>query len=92
MLPWKRHAHQITINVISLSITVIFLKAVLNIARTLFIMVHYNAKKNVVSGICLETRFLTDVRFDKPHKLLVYESKTVPQRSYRPSSPITRAT
>ena len=39
------------INLISLSFSAIFYKAVLNITGTLFIMEQYNAKKNVVSGL-----------------------------------------
>ena len=57
MLPWKQHAHQVTINLISLSITVIFLKAVLNIADTLFIMVQYNAEMCVASGFAWKLGF-----------------------------------
>ena len=82
MLPWKQHAHQVTINLISLSITVIFLKAVLNIAGTLFIMVQYNAEMCVVSG------FAWKLGFSQTHgsiKLInyLYTSKTVPQRLQR---------
>ena len=72
MLPWKHRANQITINLSSLSITVIFLKAVLNIVGALF-MIQYNAKKERSIWICLETRFLTNARPDKAHKLRVYE-------------------
>ena len=57
MLSWKQHAHQVIINLISLSITVIFLKAVLNIAGTLFIMVRYNAEMCVVYGFAWKLGF-----------------------------------
>ena len=81
MLPWKHHAHQITINQISLSITVIFLKAVLNIVGTLFIMVQYNAKKNVAYGFAWKLGFSQTYG---PIKLInyLYTSKTVPQRDF----------
>ena len=73
MLRWKRHAHQVTINLISLSITVMFLKAVLNIAGTLFIMIQYNAEICVVSGFAWKLVFSQTHGLDKAHKLLMYE-------------------
>ena len=81
ILPWKQHAHQATINLISLSITVIFLKAVLNIAGTLFIMIQYNAEMCVVSG------FAWKLGFSQMHgsiKLINYlcTSKTVPENEF----------
>ena len=81
MLPWKQHAHQVTINLISLSNTVIFLKAVLNIAGTLFIMIEYNAEMCVVSA------FAWKLGFSQTHgsiKLINYlcTSKTVPQNDF----------
>ena len=76
MLPWKQYAHQVTINLLSLSITVIFLKAVLNIAGPLIIMIQYNAEMCVVSG------FAWKLGFSQTHgsiKLINYlcTSKTV---------------
>ena len=87
MLPWKHHTHQITINLISLSIIAIFLKAVLNITGTLFIMVQYNAKKSVVS------EFAWKLGFSQTHGLIklinyLYTSKTVPQSDF--SGPFSR--
>ena len=81
MLPWKQHAHQVTINLISLSITVIFLKAVLNIAGSRFIMVQYNAEMYLVSG------FAWKLSFSQTHgsiKLINYlcTSKAVPQSDF----------
>ena len=77
MLPWKQHAHQVTINLISLSIAVIFLKAVLNIAGTLFVMVQYNAEMCVVSGFAWKLGFS---QTNGSIKLInnLYTSKTVP--------------
>ena len=59
MLPWKHHAHQVLINLNSQSITVVFLKAMLNIAGTCtcFVMVQYNAEMCIVSGFAWKLGF-----------------------------------
>ena len=75
------------INLISLSISAIFYKAVLNIIGTRFIIALYNAKKNVVSGLNWKLGFS---QMHGPIKLInhLYTSKTVPQSDF--SGPFPR--
>ena len=69
------------INLISLTISAIFYKAVLNIIGTRLIMALYNAKKNVVSGLNWKLGFS---QMHGPIKLInhLYTSKTVPQSDF----------
>ena len=84
MLSWKHHAHQVIINLISLSITVIFLKAVLNIAGTLFIIVRYNAEMCVVYGFAWKVGFSqTHVSVTLINYLYIYEENGTSERLQR---------